>query len=179
VLVKSQGVFPAIADVLESFEHCVDEHAARPAIVHNGQIISYAAIGARVAATAEGLGAQPGVVGVLSARDPGTIVGLLGTLAAGGVYCPVDPAYPEPRQRSMLVAAAGDRILAARPGLRAPAGYRVAVVPDRNPGIPTVAPFPAAVDDPAYILFTSGSSGRPNYFFTPRGAIASTGAPHR
>jgi amino acid adenylation domain-containing protein len=181
VLVKSPSLSSAVADVVESFVRCVDEHAARPAIVHNGQTTTYGELGARVQSTARLLGAEAGVIGVLTARDPGTVVALLGTLTAGAVYCPIDPAFPEPRQRSMLEAAGATRVLAARAGIPAPAGYPTLVVPDigadplrRAIASPTAAADPAAAESPAYVLFTSGSTGIPKGVVTPRRAIGTT-----
>lgn len=54
---------------------------------------------------AQRLGPDPGVVDVPTGRTPETIVSLLGIWAAGGTYCPIDPAFPEQRQRAMRSAA--------------------------------------------------------------------------
>src|SRR5262249_31974034 len=49
------------------------------------------------------LGVGPGVpVGLFAERSPDMIVGLLGILAAGGAYLPLDPSYPRPRIAFLL-----------------------------------------------------------------------------
>src|SRR5262245_32683549 len=107
--------------------------ADRPAIVDNGRVVSYGELRGLVATVARRLGdAPPGVVGVSATHSLETIVGLYGVWAAGGTYCPVDPAFPAPRRDAML------------------AGCQWWLTPD---GLTRLAPGPGP-DDIAYILFT-------------------------
>ncbi|WP_162468211.1 amino acid adenylation domain-containing protein [Streptomyces adustus] len=93
-----------------------------PAISHNGRELSYAQLLLQVRATATRLGPSPGVVAVLTDRSPATVVAMLGVLAAGGTYCPVDPAFPAARQRALLESAGCTTVIAARPGASVPEG---------------------------------------------------------
>ena len=126
--------------------------ADHPAIVDNGRVVPYGELRGLVATVARRLGDSPGVVGVSATHSLETIVGLYGVWAAGGTYCPVDPAFPASRQEAML------------------AGCQWWLTPD---GLTPLAPGPGP-DDIAYILFTSGSTGDPKPVLTPRRAIGTT-----
>ncbi|MGW7236846.1 amino acid adenylation domain-containing protein [Streptomyces sp. NPDC054804] len=154
-----------------------------PAISHNGHELSYAQLLLHVRATAARLGPSPGVVGVLTDRSPATVIAMLGVLAAGGTYCPVDPAFPAARRRALMEAAGCTTVIAARPGASVPEGTQgVLRVLAADPGPraddgPAADPGPADPERPAYILFTSGSTGAPKPVLTPRRAIdASVGS---
>ncbi|MFE6615805.1 amino acid adenylation domain-containing protein [Amycolatopsis sp. NPDC057786] len=98
------------------------------------------------------LGAGPGtVIGVCLPRSTGLITALLAILKAGAAYLPIDPEYPEERQRLLL----------------ADGGARLVITTDLL-GDPTLGQEPAAAlgtevapRDLAYVIYTSGSTGRP------------------
>jgi amino acid adenylation domain-containing protein len=153
-------------DVVDGFLAAAATHPDRPAIARAGQELSYAELRAAALAIAGRLGHRPGAVGVPATHSPGTLTSLLGVWAAGGVYCPVDPDYPGPRQQAMLAAAGCRSLLApvdpfAEPPLVEP--------PQPFRGAGGDRPEP---DELAYILFTSGSTGAPKPVLTPRRAIA-------
>ncbi|MCX4758349.1 amino acid adenylation domain-containing protein [Kitasatospora purpeofusca] len=144
----------------------------RPAIVHHGGALTYRQLDELVRTLAHRLGTSPGVVAVPATHTPDTVVALLGILAAGGAYCPVDPAFPPQRQRDML-ASVGCRT-AVGGGLAQP-GVRVVELPGTTtePRAGTqVAPERTGPERPAYLLFTSGSTGQPKPVVTPRRAIS-------
>jgi non-ribosomal peptide synthetase component F len=93
--------------VLDRFHSVVAEDPERTAIAGSGRHISYAELLTRASAVARRLGPRPGVVAVPATHSPATIASLLGVWAAGGTYCPIDPAFPPARREAML-AAAGD-----------------------------------------------------------------------
>ncbi len=121
--------------------------------------------------------AQAGACGrALAARVPGPFVGvslprsrrlvavLLGVLASGKAYVPIDPHAPVERVRGMV------ELFDALPVVAAPDALPGVDLPDRidpatlaGPTGPTgPAELPGAgPDDLAYVLFTSGSTGRP------------------
>ncbi|MGW3809598.1 AMP-binding protein, partial [Micromonospora sp. NPDC005113] len=150
-----------------------DAAAARPdhpAVLGDTGPLDYAAL-AGLAGGHAGLLAAAGVrpgdrVGLLTAHGAGTIAAILGTLAAGAAYVPLDPGFPEQRLRHLLDGAdvtvllcGGEhtelarRLAADRPGLR--------VVPAVDVRPARLRPVPVASDALAYVLFTSGSTGRP------------------
>jgi amino acid adenylation domain-containing protein len=146
-------------DVVASFLRAARRAPDRTAIIDNGQRVSYAALAEQTRRVASATGPEPGTVGVLTSRSANTIAILLGVLAAGGTYCPIDPAFPPERIALLTEAAQCRTVIDSR--IATPAQVRRA-------GRPAVA----GPDDPAYILFTSGSTGRPKPVVTPRRAIA-------
>ncbi|MEU5631215.1 amino acid adenylation domain-containing protein [Streptomyces rishiriensis] len=159
------GIVPAFLEMARTFpEKC--------AIECDGRESTYAELAHRVRATARELGTAPGPVGVLTDRSEATVVALLGILAAGGVYVPVDPSFPAARRQALLEAAGCTRVLG-------PSG--LVPVPTTAPdtaadGAHRASPAPEAGDPeaPAYTLFTSGSTGRPKPVLTPKRAIAAS-----
>jgi amino acid adenylation domain-containing protein len=137
----------------------------------------------RLARFLAALGAAPEVpVAICLDRSADTIVALLAALKAGGIYVPLDPAYPPERLEYML-ADSGARVLVSRADLAfRPAGgpdlrlalldadrERIAARPAADLGIPL---DPANL---AYIIYTSGSTGRPKGVEIPHGAAARHG----
>jgi len=107
-------------------------------------------------------------VGLYLERGPEAIVGLLGILKAGGVYLPLDPAYPSERLAYIVRDAEPCVVLTQRDlGERLPRGVKVVGMDD--PGQEQVlAAQPVdcldrevGPDNAAYIIYTSGSTGEP------------------
>jgi non-ribosomal peptide synthetase component F len=82
----------------------------QPALVGDEGEISYAELVRLVEERAGVRGERPGVPGVHgvpAVHEPHTVVDLLATWAAGGTYCPIDPAYPASHADAMLAALDG------------------------------------------------------------------------
>jgi len=129
--------------------------------------VSYAELADRVQALADGLrrhGIGPDrPVAVLLERSADTVVAMLAVLAAGGVYCPLDPGIPAPRLAAVLDRLRPAAAIADAPNApRLPAGTAVVRPDGTGPADAEIASAaPADPDSTAYILFTSGSTGVP------------------
>ncbi|HET9956591.1 MAG TPA: amino acid adenylation domain-containing protein [Polyangiaceae bacterium] len=156
----------------------------RIAIEHAGQALTYAELWASVDALssqlAEALDAPEQPVIHLLPRRLQAITAILAILRAGGVYVPIDPATPVARVRELV----------QRMGARAAVAEREWAPLLSDLGLHVITPEPEAPKKPltsssrawspkaaysagelAYVLFTSGSSGRPKAVAMSHGAL--------
>jgi surfactin family lipopeptide synthetase A len=136
----------------------------------------------RLASYLRSLGVGPdSPVGLYLERSFDMVVGLLGTLKAGGVCLPLDPAYPKDRL-SFMLAETQTAVLVTQERLKAdlpPHRADVVCLDTKCPleSIQATATEPRAVSPQrlAYIIYTSGSTGRPKGVqVTHRGLVNST-----
>jgi amino acid adenylation domain-containing protein len=163
-------LLPPVPDLIAA--HAVSA-PDRIAISQGTSEITYRDLVARAESVARrlaGRGCRPGeVVGVSGERGIDFVVGLLGVLRSGATAFPLDPALPEGRKRHLVDIGrptlvvrtddGSDPVLDALPALRI--GDAVA----EDAAVPPVSP-----EQPAYLFFTSGTTG------TPRGVLGWHGA---
>ena len=121
---------------------------------------------------------QPGeVVAVVARRTPATVAMLLGVMAHGAVYLPIDPGYPDERLEFMLKDSGANCVLTEAEWASSGAGflsnsllpvYAVDGVPEKLPAMKVYENEDAA----AYLIYTSGSSGKPKGVLVSHRAIA-------
>lgn len=143
------------------------------AIEAAGTMLTYRDADARATRLAQRLaiaGARRGtVVGVQVDRSADMVIALLAILRTGAAYLPLDPELP-PKRRSYILADSGVSVVVtdgkAGDELKENA-FRVVRVFDLASGDELPADPPVAVpsrpepDDPAYLMYTSGSTGQP------------------
>ena len=169
----------------ELFLAQVRRHADRPAVAGVDGQLSYAELGSLAERFARGLrhlGLPEGaVVAVAGERGQDFCVAMLGAVCAGLAYAPLDPSLPADRQRRVLTDS-GAAAVVQLPGAHVADGPVLAfadVLDAGHPGTDGPTPTPTLTPTltpgtavPAYVMFTSGTTGRPKGVAVPqRGVI--------
>jgi amino acid adenylation domain-containing protein len=172
----------ALAGVHRAIEMQVSRAPEQVAIVCGSTELSYRELdrrATRLAHRLRSLGVGPEVrVGVALQRTPDLVVALLATLKAGGVYLPLEPAYPAERLRLLIRDSKAAVVVTAGALLSDPLGGDVTVVRlDREPAIMAdgpshPSPLTVAPEHLAYVIYTSGSTGVPKGVAVAHRALA-------
>jgi amino acid adenylation domain-containing protein len=175
-----------------SFFRWAAEAPARRALEVDGDALTYEELAGRARAIAAALlehtpDPQVPLTAVLGHRSATAFAGVLGALARGHGYVPLNPAYPPARNRAMLERAGCGAVIVdsrATPGLggllEGLDRELILVLPDEEDvesyarklaphrvirvhglGSEALEPLSVKRSDPAYLLFTSGSTGTP------------------
>lgn len=159
-------------------DHLLTQGGQRIAIEDGAGGIDYAELDARSRALGHALkarGVGPGeIVALPMPASIDYVVALLATVRAGGIFMPLDPAYPETRIKQifqlakprLLVLRAGEEALGARLAACAEAAVDTLCIDGAHAGaasLPALPPLPvvAGDDDTGYLIHTSGSTGTP------------------
>ncbi|OLB65452.1 MAG: hypothetical protein AUH96_08910 [Nitrospirae bacterium 13_2_20CM_2_61_4] len=184
---------PMIRNLASGFFESAERFPERPALFVSGEQISYRSLrqlAARIGATIQSVGDnESGIVALLAHRSKTAYAGVLGTLAAGKCYAPLNPKFPLDRTLRMLtlsgcsILIAGAESFAELPNLLSRVnGPLVVILPDCEVAPAWSEEFPQHRFIPAgrmsngkdlsftseldgealaYLLFTSGSTGQP------------------
>ncbi len=168
-------------DVLELVWHGATNNPDAPALDDDTGQVSYGELrnlAMALAARVRGAGVARGAaVGICLPRCVEAVVAILGTLAAGCAYVPLDPDLPRARREAMCTAADVAAVIGlGECGRDLPAPHIEGALPDD--AVPAgdltgVAADPAA---DAYIIFTSGTTGVPNGVRVSRANLAAFAA---
>lgn len=151
-----------------------------PAIAFDDETITYAELDEKVGRCIHhllGLNLEPQEpVGIFLDSTPELIIAILAAAALGHPYIPLDPAYPEARNRYIQAHAAIRSILTTS-GLQANIfGEEIALVDiDKINPLPPLAPLTFPRPEPEtllYIMYTSGSTGNPKGVMVPNKGVA-------
>ncbi|MFE4490112.1 amino acid adenylation domain-containing protein [Bacillus altitudinis] len=118
------------------------------------------------------------VTAILAERTPELIVSLLAVLKAGATYVPIDPDYPESRIQYMLKDSGATHLLTHSSFISQTRSLvfdgtylfaddqEILLMSSEN------LPLEAGLDDTAYIMYTSGTTGQPKGIMTTHSNIA-------
>ncbi len=176
-----EGEYPRGADLWSLFVERVDAAPEAVALAWDGGALSYAALARSAAGIARQL-ARRGIgpedrVGLCAERSPELVAGILGIVAAGAAYVPLDPSYP-PERLAWMAADAGLAVCLATPsGAGAlPAGEALPLTLGGDGSHPQeqarAEPGHGSGERLLYAMYTSGSTGRPKGVAVPHRAVA-------
>ncbi|MDT9678260.1 amino acid adenylation domain-containing protein [Pseudomonas sp. JV414] len=146
-----------------------------PALVFEGQRLSYAELDQRAQTVARALRAagigSGAIVPVCMERSLDLVVALLGIVHAGAAWLPLDPELPAARL-AFLIDDADARITLTQAQwlARLPVGHTAWTL-DALPPSPVAEPISVGSSDLAYVLYTSGSTGQPKGVMNEHGAL--------
>ncbi len=154
-------------DVVDAFLSLGLSHPHLPAVEYNGKFTSYeelSALARRIAGSIRQVASTPSPRVLLSLLpSTSAYAGMVGTLIAGGTFCPVNIKGPESRNADIIRAFSPDIILFDG----TPFSFLDAS-PATTPRIDILRLGTQSLDRPvteysevAYVVFTSGSSGQP------------------
>ena len=173
-----QGPMPALPlarGLFGVFADCVAATPAAIALEGSGCRLTYAELQQRaggIAAHLRAAGVLPGDrVALHVERNAEAIVLLLGIVAAGAAYVPLDPAYPAERVAWIVQDAACRTVIADAAGRALlPADCRV-LAAETLAGATADSFVPPPSEGPAYVMYTSGSTGTPKGVIVPQTAV--------
>jgi len=167
----TETTYPCDRCIQELFEAQVEHTPRAIAVVCGDRHVTYEELNGRanqIARYLRGLGVDSETpVAVCLQRSVELVAGLLGILKAGGVFVPLDRAYPEARLRFMLEDSHAAVLLSDRDFMAC-----LPDVPVRRVGLDGEWETISRLDSPnfdsrsrpdnlAYMMYTSGSTGRP------------------
>lgn len=157
-------------NVMAQFIQVAQQYPESVALSHGGERLSYQALSARVASImadiANNIGANTSVkgarIGVCLHPCVDTVAVQLAIFALGAVYVPLNPAHPQSRRDDICVDA-GIELICSHGDLSAEHADAITVLDIANVSNnqQCIELTELAADDIAYIMYTSGTTGKP------------------
>ncbi|MBN8605892.1 MAG: non-ribosomal peptide synthetase [Caulobacterales bacterium] len=174
--------YPRNSTIIALFKDNVRATPHAIAVEQEGRTLSYAELDAysnRLAAKLQMIGVGPGdIVALLTLRSIEAVAAMIATLKVGAAFTPLDPAYPRERLAFMLTDATPKALFAQADALDfLQLGFPAAntILLKYEAGDAQIVAHEGAPEDPAYLMYTSGSTGQPKGVIVPhRGVVRST-----
>jgi amino acid adenylation domain-containing protein len=169
--------YPRERTIPQVFADVALRHRQNVALESGDETLTYAALAERARRYAAYLvdqGIEPGDrVGLSLLRGFDLYVATLGILQAGAAYVPLDASYPSARLQAMVEQSklAGVISAALPDWISGPRLLPPAQVPDDQQGTTSITLPDVAPDAPAYLMFTSGTTGKPKAVVTPHRGV--------
>lgn len=173
---RSLGIPPLKDSVIKQFERVVDNYPDATALVFGSHKVSYRQLDKMACGVAEKigeLGIKKGEVAAISlGRSVSSIVAMLGIVKLGAAYMPIPASTPTDRALFMLEECEAKILIADNRELFRDISIPVFKIADES--IPASSFYPKieySPDDLLYILYTSGTTGKPKGIMVENGSV--------
>ena len=156
---------PDIPTVMELFAASAARHPERPALEKANEVMTYGSLSqfaARIATAINRIDPATSYAAVNADRSLFSYAATLGILMAGKGYVPLNPKFPPARNEDMIHRSGVKLLLSEKNALQMMGKQPVILTPEQvTLDISPSGPSPVRPEDPAYLLFTSGTTGKP------------------
>lgn len=146
------------------FKNVADNHKNETAIVENSRAISFGELSNLVNIIADSFPKKVTSIGIVMSHRAEMIASILAVLKCGARYIPAEPSFPTGRIHYMMKEAKVDFILTEKDSANKLDGFPLRLIDCEICGGETATTERAMVqvpERPAYVLYTSGTTGRP------------------
>ncbi len=146
------------------FQNIVDKYPDQPAIIEDDRVLTFAELSQMVDQIVDSFPGEVHSVGIVKRHRAEMIASIFAVLKCGARYIPAEPDFPIGRIKDMMTEAQVDFIMTEPSFLYKLEGFptRTGYEDDAGSGNTyNTREVAADPDSPAYVLYTSGTTGRP------------------
>lgn len=146
------------------FENIVANHKNESAIIENDRTMTFGELSNLVDIIAGSFPKEITSIGIVMSHRAEMVASILAVLKCGARYIPAEPDFPTGRIHDMMEEAKVDFILTEKESVNKLKGFPIRLTDCEICGVETPASERTNVQEPelpAYILYTSGTTGRP------------------